>query len=664
MRGSGRAGCLAVGMAMSLACGRDANHGGGQVNARPPAIVISPESVSLSPGASVQFTTPIAVTWSVREGDAGGTIDASGRYTAPAAEGQYHVVATRNDDPQDSLAAAVSVARPRVEVSIDPLSATIESGGTAQFKATLTGTLDQSVVWSADSGTIDQSGRYTAPLAAGSFRIIATSRADPASFATAVVSVGPVSVALSPKTVTLRRDGTQQFTALVAGSLETRVSWTITEGAAGGSIDRAGTYTAPAAAGTFHLVAASIADPRSTDTALVTVTDPPGVSVSIVPGTSTVRPGAATRLSATVTGARDVRVVWTCDQGWIRQDGLYTAPQLEGTYHVTAQSLADPSKIGVATLNVFRSPDITLPVEPDRVTVEVQGLVVFRAHLPGTLDSEVSWSIQEGDAGGTIDSLGQYIAPNSEGVYHVVATSRTDPSKTGTATVTVQRFDLVDYGGNVAATTRTFALWWGDPNAFPADARTVVESLLVGLDGSPYLGVADEYMRGLHATTSFGGSLFDSSVPPSEDPTEAVIADQACRALAANGITNKLGDMVFVISSVFPAGHIPFCAWHYWGICDGETLLIAYLPNPAGTACARVGNGCNAFSPEATALGTFAAHEFMETVTDPYITAWRDLLGDEIGDKCVGLAACVPLSTGTLQLQPLYSNAVHSCAQR
>jgi len=551
-----------------------------------------------------------------------------------------------------------------VELSIDPPSATVESGGSARFAATVTGGSDHEVIWSADAGTIDQGGRYTAPLTAGTFHVVATSRAHPAASATAVVSVASLSVALSPKTVTLLPDGAQQFTALLAGSVDTRVSWAIVEGAAGGSIDRAGTYTAPAMAGTYHVVAASIADPRSTDTAVVTVTDPPGVSVSIVPATAAMQPGGSIRLSATVTGATDTRVVWTCDKGRIRQDGLYTAPWTEGTFHITAQSLADPSKIAVAAMNVLKS-DVTLPVEPDQVTVEVRGLVVFRAHLPGTLDSEVSWSIQEGDAGGTIDSLGQYIAPGDhEGVYHVVATSRTDPGKSGTATVTVQRFDLIDQGGNVAASTRTFALWWGDPVAFPADARTILESVLVGLDGSAYLGVADEYMRGAHATTSFGGSLFDSSAPPAENPTESVIADKACRALAANGITNRPGDMVFVVSSVYPIGNIPFCAWHYWGMCNGETLLIAYLPNPAGTPCGQMGSGCNAFSPEATALGTFAAHEFMETITDPHITAWKDLLGEEIGDKCLGLAACVPLSTGTLQLQPLYSNAVHSCVQR
>ena len=89
-----------------------------------------------------------------------------------------------------------------VELSIDPPSATVESGASARFTATVTGGSDQDVIWSADAGTIDQSGRYTAPLTAGTFHVVATSRAHPAASATAVVSVASLSVALSPKTVT------------------------------------------------------------------------------------------------------------------------------------------------------------------------------------------------------------------------------------------------------------------------------------------------------------------------------------------------------------------------------------------------------------------------------------------------------------------------------
>lgn len=51
--------------------------------------------------------------------------------------------------------------------------------------------------------------------------------------------------------------------------------------------------------------------------------------------------------------------------------------------------------------------------------------------------SAVTWSIQEGAAGGTIDADGLYTAPQSAGSFHVVATSVADSSKTATATVTV-----------------------------------------------------------------------------------------------------------------------------------------------------------------------------------------------------------------------------------
>ena len=49
----------------------------------------------------------------------------------------------------------------------------------------------------------------------------------------------------------------------------------------------------------------------------------------------------------------------------------------------------------------------------------------------------VSWSIQEGAAGGSITADGVYTAPSVEGVYHVAATSMTDPTKTATTSVTV-----------------------------------------------------------------------------------------------------------------------------------------------------------------------------------------------------------------------------------
>ena len=49
----------------------------------------------------------------------------------------------------------------------------------------------------------------------------------------------------------------------------------------------------------------------------------------------------------------------------------------------------------------------------------------------------MTWSVQEGAAGGTIAATGVYSAPAVAGTYHVVATSVADPAKSAIATVTV-----------------------------------------------------------------------------------------------------------------------------------------------------------------------------------------------------------------------------------
>lgn len=82
-------------------------------------------------------------------------------------------------------------------------------------------------------------------------------------------------VVVSPSTAALLAGGTQTFTATVSGVSSTAVNWTVTEGAAGGSITSAGVYTAPATAGTYHIVATNQADSAKTSTATVTVTVPP-----------------------------------------------------------------------------------------------------------------------------------------------------------------------------------------------------------------------------------------------------------------------------------------------------------------------------------------------------------------------------------------------------
>ena len=62
-----------------------------------------------------------------------------------------------------------------------------------------------------------------------------------------------------------------QFSATVTGSTNPIVNWSVTE-AGGGTIDATGMYTAPAAAGTFHVVAMAQADTTKTASLAATVT--------------------------------------------------------------------------------------------------------------------------------------------------------------------------------------------------------------------------------------------------------------------------------------------------------------------------------------------------------------------------------------------------------
>ena len=98
-------------------------------------------------------------------------------------------------------------------------------------------------------------------------------------------------VTISPSTVNLPANGSQQFTATVTGPSDTSVTWTIQEGAAGGAVSASGLYVAPGVVGVYHLIATSNADP--TQSAIATVALPGFVRTGLLnpaPCTATLLP--------------------------------------------------------------------------------------------------------------------------------------------------------------------------------------------------------------------------------------------------------------------------------------------------------------------------------------------------------------------------------------
>lgn len=104
----------------------------------------APAGSGASSSSPVTGTANTAVTWSVQE-PGGGTISASGLYSAPATDGTYHVVAVCTADPNISAAATVIVTTPSPgSIAISPNPAVVAAGGTQQFTVTPA----QSVTWS------------------------------------------------------------------------------------------------------------------------------------------------------------------------------------------------------------------------------------------------------------------------------------------------------------------------------------------------------------------------------------------------------------------------------------------------------------------------------------------------------------------------------------
>lgn len=249
-----------------------------------------------------------------------------------------------------------------------------------------------------------------------------------------------VSVSLTPLSAHLSVGGTTQFSALVSGSNNSGVLWSIQEGTTGGTISSTGLYTAPSVAGTYHVVATSKADPSKSAAASVIVSAPtPVITVAISPASTSLSPRAKRQFSAIVTGTARTGVTWSIQEGStggsITNTGLYTAPARTGVFHVRARSKADSSKTAVATVTVGKP--VSVSISPTTASVQAGATRQFTANVNNTTTTGVTWSIQEGTTGGTVSKTGLYTAPTAPGTYHVVAKSSADSSKSATATVTV-----------------------------------------------------------------------------------------------------------------------------------------------------------------------------------------------------------------------------------
>jgi hypothetical protein len=260
--------------------------------------------------------------------------------------------------------------------------------------------------------------------------------------------------------------------------------------------------------------------------------------------------------------------------------------------------------------------------------------------------------------GGTgIDLIAQ--EPEADGPRHILW-------QRGFAPLAAAGGNLIDHGGPVLVADTTYAIWWGPTSEWPSDTQTAINDLFNGFNGTSFLGIVNQYLRGGTATTSFAGNFFDASHPPSRAPSNARLAEEVCEVLNAHGVPPSSNAIYFIYTSNFP-DRVNFCAFHTFATCNGVTIHFAYMPNTTGIAGCDPGNlfGCNSFSQGTRSLANVTSHEYMEAITDPVVNAWFDSSGSEIGDKCAWqFQSCVLLTNGSWQLQEEWSNAVSGCVQQ
>lgn len=163
-----------------------------------------------------------------------------------------------------------------IGVSVAPTSATVNSGATEQFQATVTGTSNTAVTWSASAGTVSSSGLFTAPTVTANTSVVlsVTSVADTSKSASANISVlAPlVGITVSPTSESVNSGSTAQFQATVTGTSNTAVTWTVTAG----TVSSSGLFTAPTVTSNTSVVvtATSVADSTKSASASVSVVAP------------------------------------------------------------------------------------------------------------------------------------------------------------------------------------------------------------------------------------------------------------------------------------------------------------------------------------------------------------------------------------------------------
>lgn len=358
--------------------------------------------------------------------------------------------------PEDEEVTLVSLSV-TADVSEVPkgLTATLSAAGTysddsvSPCEVTWTSSDANTATVFATSG--DSSQAIVTGLTQGEVTITAKAKADESILGTVVLEVtSPViqSMVLSPaqgrQAVGLEFDFDAVGTYSDGTLGDAEVTWSVDDENVG-TVDGNGTVTT-LTEGTILVTAVSTADPDLHASAGLDVVGAVPVSLSVTPSPADVDAGLTVDFTATATysdqSTGTIAVTWSSsDDGKATVDASGTATGVaEGQATITATAVEDPTLTADAVLTVNAASLVSIRITPGTADVTITKTTSFSAvgvySDQSTQPQTVTWS--SSDAGkATIDGSGVATGV-SAGVVTITATATSDPTVSGTATLTVK----------------------------------------------------------------------------------------------------------------------------------------------------------------------------------------------------------------------------------
>ncbi len=153
-------------------------------------------SIALTSSNTSAASVPANVTVGAGQTNAGFVVTAS----SVSSDTSVSIAAAYNNTFAGVMVSVKAPAAPPpssgIAVSISPASASLLAGASQQFTATVTGSSNTAVSWTATGGTITTTGLFTAPSVSTStmVTVYATSQADPSALKAAQVAVTPATM--------------------------------------------------------------------------------------------------------------------------------------------------------------------------------------------------------------------------------------------------------------------------------------------------------------------------------------------------------------------------------------------------------------------------------------------------------------------------------------